>query len=97
MSVPLPPGSSKPQATTKMGYELEIVALGAGEEGGKTKLVLPVGSIPDLRLRATPSLAKGGETVMVGTCDGERGVKVPRGLKPGDKFIVRLQVRHIVN
>ena len=64
LNVPLPPGTSKPQPTTTMGYELKVAALG-DDEGGETRLILPVGTIPNLRLRATPSLAKPGEQVEI--------------------------------
>lgn len=65
LSVPSGPGAGTSQPTTTIGYELQVKLPKPGVEGGKTRLVLPVGAIPDLRLRATPSLAKAGEVVEV--------------------------------
>ena len=65
LSVPRPPGQHKPQATTRTAYELEVAATRAGKELGRTRWVAGVGSIPHLRMRATPSLAKAGDTVEV--------------------------------
>ncbi len=57
--------ASRPQATTFLGYELEILAKAQGEALGRTKLRLTPGAIPMIRLRASPVLAKGGETVEI--------------------------------
>jgi len=65
LSVPRPPGQRKPQATTRTAYELEVAVARAGEELGETRWVAAVGSIPPLRMRATPSLAAPGEEVLV--------------------------------
>ncbi|MBW2255932.1 MAG: hypothetical protein JRI25_15220, partial [Deltaproteobacteria bacterium] len=65
LSVPSPPGSSKPSPTATTGYELQIAAHVDQAKIGETRLVLPVGLIPPLRLRATPSLASPGDSVMV--------------------------------
>lgn len=56
---------SRPTATTMLGYELSITA-GTGQETiGSTVLRLSPGTVPPLRLRATPVLAKAGGTVDV--------------------------------
>ncbi|MCB9673627.1 MAG: hypothetical protein H6737_00840 [Alphaproteobacteria bacterium] len=65
LSVPRPPGSVKPQATTRTGFELEVVASADDSELGRTRLRFDVGNIPHLRLRATPALASPGSTVAV--------------------------------
>ncbi|MBT3219190.1 MAG: hypothetical protein HN348_08875 [Proteobacteria bacterium] len=57
--------AATPQPTTQTGYELKITATADKALIGKTRFVLPVGTIPPLRLRATPSLAKPGEKVVV--------------------------------
>ena len=50
---------------TYLGYELDVEAFAGDETIGKTKVRLRPGSIPRLRLRATPVVAKPGETVEV--------------------------------
>jgi len=65
LSVPQPPGRAQPQPQTKTGYELKVAASTDGAAIGETNLVLPVGEIPPLRLRATPSLARPGEKVAI--------------------------------
>ncbi|MFT5461099.1 MAG: hypothetical protein ACI9K2_007624, partial [Myxococcota bacterium] len=62
LHLPAPPGSTPPQPILTTGYELEV-ALADG--GGQTRAVLPVGAIPALRLRASPSLLRPGEAVTV--------------------------------
>ncbi|WP_370645281.1 MG2 domain-containing protein [Corallococcus sp. EGB] len=54
-----------PQPTTFLGYELKVQARWDGRDMGETKLVLRSASLPPLRLRATPVLAKAGEPVKV--------------------------------
>ncbi|MCP3136015.1 MG2 domain-containing protein [Pyxidicoccus xibeiensis] len=49
-------------ATTFLGYELEV---SAGKDVGKTKLVLRPAQLPDMRLRATPVLARAGDEVRI--------------------------------
>jgi hypothetical protein len=62
--VPEPPGSAVPQPLVHTGYELWVSAGQDGDpEGGR--VVFDVGSIPSLRLRAEPSLAKPGDEVAV--------------------------------
>ena len=66
LSVPRAPGQRKPQATTRTAYELAVTAVrDGGAKVGETRWVAGVGSIPPLRMRATPSLAKPGDTVTV--------------------------------
>ncbi|MBA2320949.1 MAG: hypothetical protein H0V89_07330, partial [Deltaproteobacteria bacterium] len=65
--LPTSPGVAAPQATTRVGYELQVSAFGADPERGeigRTRLVLGPGVVPDLRIRATPPLAKPGEEVV---------------------------------
>ncbi|NBD13730.1 MG2 domain-containing protein [Corallococcus silvisoli] len=54
-----------PQATTFLGYELKVRAKSDGQDVGETKVVLRPARLPALRLRATPVLAKAGDTVKV--------------------------------
>lgn len=63
LSVPQPPGSRRPQALTRTGYELAVAATVEGDAAGSSRLVLGEGAIPPLRLRATPSLATPGTEV----------------------------------
>ena len=51
----------KPQATTMLGYELLVSA--AVDGNPSTKIRVTPGSVPNLRLRVTPILAKPGETI----------------------------------
>ncbi|WP_375743053.1 MG2 domain-containing protein [Corallococcus interemptor] len=54
-----------PQATTFLGYELRVRAKWDGQDMGETKFVLRPANLRPLRLRATPVLAKAGESVKV--------------------------------
>lgn len=56
---------ARPTATTMLGYELEVTASLRGQEVGRTRIRLRPGSVPPLRLRVTPVLARPGETVTV--------------------------------
>ncbi len=59
-------GASIPQSRVMLGYELAVAATTPdGEELGTTKLVLSPARIPDIRLRAEPTLPKVGDTVEV--------------------------------
>lgn len=49
--------------TVELGYELEVKAAQGREAIGDTKVFVGPGSVPDLRLRAQPTLAKPGDTV----------------------------------
>lgn len=68
LRVPELPGAAppppKPAAVTSTGYQLRVSASGPGGPAEGT-LVLPVGRVPEVRLRATPSLALPGEVVVV--------------------------------
>ena len=55
--------ASRPQATTLLGYEFLVSA--AVDGAPATKLRLGPGTVPPLRLRATPILAERGQTVTV--------------------------------
>jgi hypothetical protein len=57
--------ASRPVATTMLGYELVVAAKSGNEAIGSTKIRLPPGAIPDLRLRANPILAEPGQKVEV--------------------------------
>ena len=59
--MPVPPGTAVPQPVALTGYELAVT----GASGASTRLVLSAGAIPPLRLRATPSVVKPGESVTV--------------------------------
>ncbi len=77
--------SSKPQATTMLGYELEVSASLKNEKLGKTKIRLRPGRVPDVRLRAEPVLAKAGQTVTI---------KLLRGPKFRGKLPKKMSLRH---
>lgn len=64
LSVPVPRGQSKPSASTFTGFQFAVEA-GEGATRAEGKLTLGVGSIPHLRLRATPTLAKPGQAIEV--------------------------------
>jgi hypothetical protein len=53
----------RPQPTTKLGYELTVIADLEGKPS--TKLRIDPGQIPNVRLRVTPILAKHGDKVTV--------------------------------
>lgn len=55
----VPPGSVAPTDGTRMAYELLVRA--GGDEG---RLIVPVGALPDLRVRVEPALVLPGETVV---------------------------------
>jgi hypothetical protein len=54
-------GSGPPQATTMIGYELDVSADIAGKPS--TKLRITPGEVPNLRMRVAPVVVKPGETV----------------------------------
>lgn len=62
-AVELPAGAApqRPQPTTMLGYELDVVADIEGKPSAKLR-VAP-GTVPDLRMRVTPVLAKPGDKV----------------------------------
>ncbi len=55
----------RPQPTIMKGYELLVSAALDGETLGQTRLRMPPGEVPELRLRATPVLAEPGQEVTV--------------------------------
>lgn len=63
LSVPKPPGTHTPRATTSTGFQFAVEAVQDGKPAGEGELTLGVGSIPNLRLRATPTLAGPGQKV----------------------------------
>ncbi len=66
LSVPQPPGSTRPQATTRTGFELAVAATGPSDEKlGDTRVRFSTGDIPRLRLRPTPALARAGEPIAI--------------------------------
>ncbi len=82
LDVPRASGVASPKAGTLMGYELEIVASSDGEELGDTRLRLPTGTVPPLRLRASPTLAAPGQSVTVELLRGPGWVgELPRSLR----------------
>jgi len=56
-------GEYIPQDQAMTAYQLRVAVSVVGAKVGKAPLVLMPGQIPDLRIRATPSLAKIGDTV----------------------------------
>ena len=61
VTAPASEAEDRPQATTMLGYELEVIAGIAGAPS--TRLRVPPGTVPDLRMRVTPVLARAGEPV----------------------------------
>jgi len=62
--------SVRPQATTMVGYEFLVTAKLGTEIVGTTKLLMTPGTIPNLRVRATPQIVNPGETVAVDVLRG---------------------------
>lgn len=66
MNVPQGEGeAARPRATTMLGHELEVVATQGGHEVGRTTLRMSPGTVPPLRIRTEPVVAKPGETVTI--------------------------------
>lgn len=63
-SVTLPPSvaQARPQPTTMLGYEL-TASVQLGDKPASTKLRVVPGTVPPLRMRVTPILAKAGDTI----------------------------------
>ena len=61
VELPADAAQDRPQATTMLGYELEVVAELEGQP--KTRLRIAPGAVPDLRMRVTPVLARPGDKV----------------------------------
>ncbi|MHB8878173.1 MAG: MG2 domain-containing protein [Myxococcaceae bacterium] len=57
--------SVRPQATTMIGYEFTVTARKGDEVLGTTRMLMRPGTVPQVRLRATPTLAKAGEPIDV--------------------------------
>jgi hypothetical protein len=77
------------------GYELSVTATKGDEELGATKFRMTPGSIPNLRLRATPVMAKPGQTIELSFIRGpEYRGKVPRDISwshQGDYEVIKLK------
>lgn len=56
-------GESRPQDTTKTGYQLRVAVRTDGTAVGDAPLVLDAGAVPPLRIRATPTLVRAGDEV----------------------------------
>ncbi len=80
-SLPATATSDRPQATTMIGYELDVIA----EVDGKTattKLRVEPGVVPNLRMRVAPVVAKQGETITAQLIRGpEFTGKLPKELR----------------
>lgn len=61
VELPADAAQQRPQATTMLGYELEVAAELEGQP--KTRLRIAPGAVPDLRMRVTPVLARPGDKV----------------------------------
>jgi hypothetical protein len=61
VELPASAAQDRPQATTMLGYELEVAADLEGKP--RTKLRIAPGAVPDLRMRVTPVLARPGEQI----------------------------------
>ncbi|HEY4181259.1 MAG TPA: MG2 domain-containing protein [Kofleriaceae bacterium] len=62
MTPPASVVSERPQPTVQLGYELVVTAPGL-PGAPTTKMIVNPGTVPDLRLRVNPILAKAGDTV----------------------------------
>lgn len=65
LSVPRAASDTPPPPMTHTGFELKVTVAADGRQVGSGRLVLDAGSVPNLRLRATPSLPAPGEEVVV--------------------------------
>lgn len=85
----------RPQARIMQGYELSVTATKGDQELGATKFRMTPGSIPNLRLRATPVMAKPGQTIELSFIRGpEYRGKVPRDIAwshHGDYEVIKLK------
>lgn len=55
--------SGRARDTIMRGYELKVSTVEGGKEAGSTRLRLGPGTVPPLRMRATPVMARAGEEV----------------------------------
>jgi len=76
---------SRPQATTMLGYEFVVSAKIDGRDAGSTKLRIAQGSVPSVRLRATPALPQPG---------GEVAVEILRGKEFVGTLPEKLELTH---
>jgi hypothetical protein len=89
-AIELPAGAAqhRPQPTTMLGYELEVAADIDGKPA--TRLRVPPGKVPDLRLRVAPVLAAPGQPVAAQLIRGPQFT----GTLP-DKLALDCPTRHI--
>lgn len=84
LRVPSADEGPPPEALTRTAYALRVAAFVADDPTprGEGRLVLPVGVVPDVRLRATPSLVAPGDSVTVEVLRGPDFVgTLPRRLR----------------
>jgi hypothetical protein len=89
LAVEQPAGAAehRPQPTTMLGYELEVAADIDGAPA--TRLRVPPGKVPDLRLRVTPVLAAPGQPLAAQLIRGPQFTG-----KPPDKLALDCPIRH---
>jgi hypothetical protein len=81
VSAPTQSGENRPQATVILGYELSVSADVEGVPSASTTIRLTPGTVPPLRLRATPTLAAAGADVTVEALRGpDFGGELPEKL-----------------
>jgi len=81
VSLPVTATQDRPQATTMIGYELDVSAVVDGKLA-TTKLRIEPGAVPNLRMRVTPVIAKQGETITAELIRGpEFTGKLPKELR----------------
>jgi hypothetical protein len=84
-----------PQARIMQGYELSVTAIVGDEEIGATKFRMTPGAVPNLRLRATPVMAKPGQTIELAFIRGpDYEGSVPRDIAwshHGDYEVIKLE------
>ncbi|MEZ4237398.1 MAG: MG2 domain-containing protein [Myxococcota bacterium] len=96
LSVPKPPGTAVPQPTTRTAYELAVRATSGDEVLGEGRVVVGVGAVPPLRLRAEPTLAVAGDQVEVELIRGpgfQGSLPKELVLQKGTQTIARAEVR----
>ena len=81
LRIPKRPDQVVPQARTRTAYQLEVSAVRDTTEIGRSRPILAVGTVPNVRLRATPSLARPGDQVQVEIFRGpQSGRSLPESL-----------------
>ena len=88
ITIPSADEEEKPQPTIMRGYELMVSADVDGERFGETRLRMTPGAVPDLRLRATPVLAKAGDEITL---------ELIRGPEFTGKVTDEIRVEHLGN